>query len=97
VKRRLAWELVSWKGAAIPKELEPGSRGIVTVRSRYQATTSEDTAGWKRLGVCSSNLKNVEISDGTIIKCRPNYELCAKVVNKSNTQPKTPPRVTHTT
>jgi hypothetical protein len=36
----------------------------------------------------------VEISDGAVIKC--NYELCAKVVSKSNIQPKPPSRVTHT-
>jgi hypothetical protein len=29
--------------------LAPGSRGIVIVISRYQATIIEDTAGWKRL------------------------------------------------
>jgi hypothetical protein len=34
-------------GAAIQKGLEPGSRGIAIVRSRYQATTGEDNAGWK--------------------------------------------------
>jgi hypothetical protein len=39
---------------------------IAIVRSRYQATTSENTAGWK--------------SDGAVIKC--NYELFAKVVSK---------------
>jgi hypothetical protein len=33
----------------------------------------------------------VEISDGAIIKC--NYELCVKVVNKSNIQSKTQSRV----
>jgi hypothetical protein len=38
----------SWKGAAVQRWLEPGSRGISTVRSRYQALTSEDTAGWKK-------------------------------------------------
>jgi hypothetical protein len=34
----------------------------------------------------------VEISDGAIIKL--NYELCVKVVNKSNIQPETPSIVT---
>jgi hypothetical protein len=38
----------SCKGAAIRRGLEPGSREIAIVRSRYQATTSEETAGWKR-------------------------------------------------
>jgi hypothetical protein len=37
-----------WKGAAIQRGLDPGSRGLAIVRSRYQANTSEDTAGWKR-------------------------------------------------
>jgi hypothetical protein len=31
--------------------LEPRSKGIAIVRSRYQATTSEDTAGWRKLSV----------------------------------------------
>jgi hypothetical protein len=44
------------------------------VRSRYQAATSEDTAGWKRLTECSTELKSLEINDGAVIKC--NYELC---------------------
>jgi hypothetical protein len=53
VKWPSAWELVgcnrgSWKGAAVQRGLEPGSRGLAVIRSRYQATTSEDTAGWKR-------------------------------------------------
>jgi hypothetical protein len=34
----------------------------------------------------------VKISDGAIIKC--NYELCVKVVNKSNIKPVTPSVVT---
>jgi hypothetical protein len=34
-------------GAAVQRGLEPGSRGITIVRSRYQATTNEDIAGWK--------------------------------------------------
>jgi hypothetical protein len=37
----------------------------------------------------------VEISDGSVIKC--SYELCGKVVNKSNIHSKTPSKVTHTT
>jgi hypothetical protein len=41
----------SWKGAAIQTGLEPGSTRLAIVRSRYQATISEDTAVWKRLGV----------------------------------------------
>jgi hypothetical protein len=41
---------------------------------------------------CALVIYKVEISDGTIIKC--NYELCVKVVNESNIQSKTPPRVT---
>jgi hypothetical protein len=35
------------------------SRGIATVRNRYQATNSEDIAGWKRLSVCASDLLSV--------------------------------------
>jgi hypothetical protein len=40
-----------WKGAAAHRGLEPESRGIAIVRSRYEATSSEDTVGWKRLNV----------------------------------------------
>jgi hypothetical protein len=43
-----------WKGAATQIVLEPGSRGIAIARSRYQATTSEDTADWKSLSVYSN-------------------------------------------
>jgi hypothetical protein len=46
--------VVSWKGAAIQRGLEHGSTGIAIVRSRYQATTSEDTAGWKRFVKCGN-------------------------------------------
>jgi hypothetical protein len=46
----------SWKGSAIQRRLEPGNRGIAIVRSRYQAATNEDTAGWKGLSLCSSDL-----------------------------------------
>jgi hypothetical protein len=45
---QLEQETRSWKGAAVQTGLEPGSRGIAIVRSRYQATTSEDTVAWKR-------------------------------------------------
>jgi hypothetical protein len=51
-----AWELVSWKGAASQRGPESGIRGRVIVKSRYRETSSEDTAGWKRFGVCSCEL-----------------------------------------
>jgi hypothetical protein len=41
----------SWRGTAVQRGLEPGSIGLVIVRSRYQGSTSADTAGWKRLSV----------------------------------------------
>jgi hypothetical protein len=37
----------SWKGAAFQRRFEPESRGIAIVRSRCQATTSENTVGRK--------------------------------------------------
>jgi hypothetical protein len=78
-------ELREWSvGRKPPFREENGSRAIA-VSSRYQATTSEDTASWK-------NLQIVEISDGVVIKY--NYELCAEVANKSNIQSKTTSRVT---
>jgi hypothetical protein len=39
------------EGKCHSKKTWPGSRGVAIVRSRYQATASEDTAGWKDL-VC---------------------------------------------
>jgi hypothetical protein len=47
--REAVKERFSWKGAAVRKGIEPGSRGIAVVRSRHQATTIEDTAVWKNL------------------------------------------------
>jgi hypothetical protein len=44
----------SWKGTAVARGLEHGSRGIEIVRSRCQATTSEDAAGWERLIQCGN-------------------------------------------
>jgi hypothetical protein len=43
------WRIDSWKGVAIQRGLEPGSRRITIVRSRYQAVTCENTGGWKRV------------------------------------------------
>jgi hypothetical protein len=48
---QLNQEYFSWKGTDVQKELEPVNRGLVIIRNRYQATTSEDTEGWKGLGV----------------------------------------------
>jgi hypothetical protein len=47
VKWPPAWELVScnkgsWKGAAVQRGLEHGSKRIFIVRSRFQETSSED-------------------------------------------------------
>jgi hypothetical protein len=39
-------EMFSWMGAAVERGHETGSRGITIVKRRYQATTSEDSAGW---------------------------------------------------
>jgi hypothetical protein len=55
--------------------------------SRYQETSSGD-CNRLRILVC------VKISDGAIIKC--NYEVCVKMVNKSNIQSKPQSRVTLT-
>jgi hypothetical protein len=41
----------SWKGAAVQRGFEPESRELAIIRSRYQATISEETAGWKRLNM----------------------------------------------
>jgi hypothetical protein len=45
----------SW-GSAVQRGLEHGRRGIAIVRSRYQETSSEDTASWKKLSICCSDL-----------------------------------------
>jgi hypothetical protein len=44
----------SWKGVAVQRGLEPGSRELAIVRSRYQTTSSEDTASWKTCKVWKS-------------------------------------------
>jgi hypothetical protein len=52
------WESVrkrdSWKGAAIQRGLQPESKELIIVINRYQATTSEDTVGRKRLVKCEN-------------------------------------------
>jgi hypothetical protein len=42
--------------------------------------------------MCSRDFKSVEINDDALITC--NYELCAEVANKSNTESKSPLKVT---
>jgi hypothetical protein len=59
-----------------------------------QGTTGEDTADWKRLMVCRSDLRIVEFSSDAVIAC--SAQLCVQVVSKSNIQSETPSRVTHT-
>jgi hypothetical protein len=54
----------------------------------------EDTAAWKDLACAVAIFKVCKIIGGAIIKC--SYESCVKVVNKSNSQSKTPWRVTLT-
>jgi hypothetical protein len=49
----------SWKGASVQRGLEPRNRKLAIVRGRYQTTTSEDTASWKRLSMI---LWSVEIA-----------------------------------
>jgi hypothetical protein len=56
IRRTTEQEYFSWNGVAVQKGIESGSRGLVIVKSRYQETTSEDPAGWKRLSVCASDL-----------------------------------------
>jgi hypothetical protein len=45
-------ERVCWKGAAVQRGLQRGSRGIALVRSRYHKTSSEYTVTWKKYSVC---------------------------------------------
>jgi hypothetical protein len=63
------WSLVSlvlywrlWR-----KDLSAWSWRITTVRSRYQGTDGEDTAGWKRFSGCCDDLWIVEIIGGAVI------------------------------
>jgi hypothetical protein len=44
-------------------------RETSAVESRYQTTTGEDTAGWKRLSVCFSELQSVRVSNSAVIIC----------------------------
>jgi hypothetical protein len=69
---------------------EPGSRGTATVRNSKQETTSGDSSRLKPLVCALVICKLWSMSIGTIIK--RNYELCDKVVNKSNIQSKNPSR-----
>jgi hypothetical protein len=51
----------SCKGAVVQKGLESGSRRIAIIKSCHQATTSEDTAGWKRLSVTGKVWKSASV------------------------------------
>jgi hypothetical protein len=62
-------------GAAIQRETEPESRGIAIVRIGYEATTSEETVGWKRLSVCASDLLSVWKLAMMLYIIKWNYEL----------------------
>jgi hypothetical protein len=50
-RRTIEARILSWKGAAVQRGLEPGSTEIAIVRSSYQETSSEDNAGWERLSM----------------------------------------------
>jgi hypothetical protein len=41
----------SWKGTAFQRGLEPESKELAIIISRYQEAISEETAGWERLRV----------------------------------------------
>jgi hypothetical protein len=56
IRRTTEARIGSWKGAAVQRGLEHGSRGITVVRSRHQETSSKDTASWKRLSLCCNYL-----------------------------------------
>jgi hypothetical protein len=51
IRRTIEARIWSWKGTAVQTGLEPSSAEIVIVRSSYKETSSEDAAGWERLGV----------------------------------------------
>jgi hypothetical protein len=42
IRRKIEARKLSLKGSAVQRGLQPGSRGIAIVRSRYHTTTSED-------------------------------------------------------
>jgi hypothetical protein len=73
-------------GAAVQEGLQPRIRGTAIVKSRYQATISEDTEGWKRHSVCSSELQSVEISNGAVIM--RNYQVVLQWSINPITNPK---------
>jgi hypothetical protein len=51
IKKRIGQPVQLIVSSQFCTELEHGSRGIATVESCYQATTSDDTAVWRRLSV----------------------------------------------
>jgi hypothetical protein len=58
----ISYEEDSWSNQvtsvreAVKRGVESGSLRISTVRSRYQGTADEDTAGWKILSRCCGDL-----------------------------------------
>jgi hypothetical protein len=67
------WRIDCWRGGAVRRGFGHGSRGIAIVWSRHQEKSGENTAGWKRLGVCCSDLQSAEINDSVIVIC--SYDL----------------------
>jgi hypothetical protein len=55
VKKRDTWKRVG-KEPLRRKNLSTEAKKISTVRSRYQGTAGEDTAGWKRFRECCGDL-----------------------------------------
>jgi hypothetical protein len=61
-----------WKGIAVQRGLEPGSRQIDIVRGRYWANTSEDTMGRKRqrdFVKCGNSNSVIVIKKPSSIEC----------------------------
>jgi hypothetical protein len=46
---------------------------MTIVKRRYPEKSSQDTAGWKKLSVCFSDLQIVEIGDNVVVMC--SYDL----------------------
>jgi hypothetical protein len=80
------------KRAGIQRRLEPGSRGIATVRSRYEETASGNCTGLRTLSLCV--LVICKVSRSAMALQLSVITSCVLNVNKFNIQSKTPSRVT---
>jgi hypothetical protein len=51
IRRTIEGRIVQLEESPLSERTEHGRRGIAVVRSRYQKTSSQGTADWKRLSI----------------------------------------------